>query len=76
MALSLPIPYRRSQPIKVGCDKNHRYSNHNNNIKCVSLTIKCIDFETIHYVINLDVILSFMIFSDFDSMLLSIYILV
>ena len=46
------------------------YSNHNSNIKCVDSTIKCIDVESFYCVINLDVISSFMIFSDFDSMFL------
>ena len=34
---------------------SHRYSSHNSNIKCVDSTIKCIGFESFHYVINLDV---------------------
>ena len=52
---------------------SNMYSIHNNNIKCLGSIIKCIGFELIHYVINLDVILSHMVFSDFDSMFLSIY---
>ena len=51
----------------------HRYYSHNNNIKYMGSTIKCIDFELIHYVINLDVVLSFMIFRDFDYIYLSMY---
>ena len=50
---------------------NHVYFNHNNNIKCIDSTIKYIVFESIHYVINLNVV-SF-VFSDFNSMLLSMY---
>ena len=50
---------------------SHRYSSHNNNIKCVDSTIKCIDFESILYTINLNVV-SFSVFSDFDSMLTSV----
>ena len=46
------------------------YSCHNNNIKYVGSIIKCIDFESIHYTINLDVVSFFMIFSDFDYMFL------
>ena len=49
------------------------YSSHNSNIKCVDSIIKCIGFESFHYVINLDVVSSFMIFNDFDSMFLSMY---
>ena len=45
----------------------------NSNIKCIDSTIKCIGFESFHYVINLDVISSFMVFSDFDYMFLSMY---
>ena len=40
------------------------YYNHNNNIKRVDSTIKCIGFESFHYAINLNVVSSFMIFSD------------
>ena len=50
---------------------NHTYSNHNNNIKYVNSIIKCIGFESIHYVINLDVVSFYMVFSNFDSMFLS-----
>ena len=44
------------------------HSNHNSNIKCLGSTIKYIDFELIHYGINLNVVSS-SVFSDFDSML-------
>ena len=44
------------------------YSSCNSNIKCVGLIIKCMNFESIHYTINLDAISSFMDFSDFDYM--------
>ena len=49
------------------------YYNHNSNIKCIDSTIKCIDFESFHYVISIDVVSSFMVFSDFDYTFLSIY---
>ena len=45
---------------------SQRYSSHNSNIICVDSIIKCIDFESFHYTINLDIVLSFMVFSDFD----------
>ena len=38
----------------------HTYFSHNNNIKCVDSTIKYIDFKSIHYAINIDVVSSFM----------------
>ena len=49
------------------------YYSHNSNIKCVGLTDKCIGFESIHYAINHDIVSSFIVFSDFDIMFLSIY---
>ena len=52
---------------------SYMYSSHNNNIKCVGLTIKHVGFESIHYAINLDIVSSFMVFNDFDSMFLSMY---
>ena len=52
---------------------SQRYSSHNSNIKCVDSTIKCIGFESFRYAINLDVVSSFMIFSGFDYMFLSMY---
>ena len=45
---------------------SHIYYSHNNNIKCVSLTIKCMDFELIHYNINMNIVSFFYIFNDFD----------
>ena len=50
------------------------YSNHNSNIKCVGLIIKCIGFKSIHYAINLNVVSSSIISSNFNSMLLSMYL--
>ena len=47
---------------------NHRYSCHNNNIKYVGSTIKCIGFESLHHAINLHIFSSYMVFSDYDSM--------
>ena len=45
------------------------YSSHDSNIKCVG-------FKLIHYVINLDVVSSSMVFSEFDFVFLSICILI
>ena len=45
------------------------YYSHNSNIKCVNSTIKYIGFESIHYIINLEHVSSFMIFCDLDYML-------
>ena len=52
---------------------SQRYSSHNINIKCVDSIIKYIGFESFHYAINLNVVLSFVVFSDFESMFLSMY---
>ena len=52
---------------------SHKYSSHNSNIKCVESTINYVDFQPIHYTINLDVISSFMIISEFDYMFLLMY---
>ena len=52
---------------------SQRYSSHNSNIKCVDLTIKCIGFESFHYAINLDVVSSFVVFSDFNYIFISMY---
>ena len=52
---------------------NHEYFSNDSNIKCVSSIIKFIDFESIQYVINLDVVSSSMVFNDFDFMFLSIF---
>ena len=52
---------------------NHMYYSYNNNIICVDSTITCIDFESFYYVINLDVISSYIVFNDLDSMFLSMY---
>ena len=49
------------------------YYSHNSNIKCVGSIIKCKGFEPIGYAINLDVVSSSMVFSDFDSMFLYLY---
>ena len=43
---------------------NHKYFSHNSNIKYLVLIIKYIGFESIRYAINVDVVSSFMIFSD------------
>ena len=45
---------------------SQKYSSHNSYIKCVYSTIKCISFELFHCVINLDVVLSFVVFNGFD----------
>ena len=52
---------------------SQRYSSHNSNILCVDSTIKCLGFESFYYVIKLDVVSSFVIFSNFDSMFVWIY---
>ena len=49
------------------------YSSHNSNIKCLGSTIKCIGFEPNHCAINLNIVSFFMVFSNFDSMFLSMY---
>ena len=49
------------------------YSSHNSNIKYINSTTKCIDFVLFYYVINLDVVSSFIVFSRFNSIFLSIY---
>ena len=51
---------------------SNRYYSHHINIKYVSLTIKCIDYESIDFA-NLDVVSSFMVFNDFNYMFLSMY---
>ena len=51
----------------------HILYSHNSNITYIGSTTKCIGFESIYYVVNLDVISSFMIFSDLDYMFLSMY---
>ena len=45
---------------------SHKYSNHNNNIKYIDSSIKCIGFKQIHYAINLNVVSSSTIFNKFD----------
>ena len=52
---------------------NYMYPNHNSNIKCVCSTIRCIDFKSIHYAINLNVVSFSMMFSYFYYMFLSMY---
>ena len=52
---------------------SQRYSSHNNNVKCVDSTIKCLGFESFYYVINLNVVSSFVIFSNFDYIFLLMY---
>ena len=49
------------------------YYSYYSNIKCIDLTIKCIDFKSFHYVINLNVVSSFVVFNNFDSIFLSMY---
>ena len=52
---------------------NYMYSSLDSNSKCVSSTIKYIGFEPIYYTINLNVVSSYMILSDFNLMFLSMY---
>ena len=47
------------------------YYNYNSNIKCIDSTIKYIGFESFYYVINLDVVSPFIVFSGFDFIFLS-----
>ena len=54
-------------------NRSHRYFSHKSNIKNIDSIIKYIGFESIHYVINLDVVSSFMIFNNFDYIFLSMY---
>ena len=49
------------------------YYSYNSNIKYLDLTIKYIDFESFYYVINLNVVLFFVVFSDFDYKFPSMY---
>ena len=65
--------YIKSLVINMLQNLNHRYSSHNNNIKYVASIIKCIDFELIYYVINLNVVSYSIVFSDFDSIFISMY---
>ena len=37
------------------------------------MVVKYVDFESIHYVINLDIVSSFRVFNEFDYVFLSIY---
>ena len=48
---------------------SHRYSNHYR-------IIKCADFKSIHYVINMDAMSFFKVFSEFDYVFLSNVLLV
>ena len=52
---------------------NYKDSNDNSSIKYVCSTIKWIGFEPIHYAVNIYVVSSSMIFSDFDFVFISIY---
>ena len=49
------------------------YSRYNSNFKFIGSAIKYIGFDSIHYVINLDIVSSFTVFSDGNSMFLSMY---
>ena len=51
------------------------YTSHNYNNKCLDSIIKYISFDPIHYIINLDDISLFTVFSNFDSMFPSIYLI-
>ena len=52
---------------------SHMYYNHNNNIKYIGSTIKCVGFEPIYYDINLNVVSSMLAFNDFDYIYVSMY---
>ena len=49
------------------------YSSRNSNIKYVGSTIKCIDFKSFYYTINLNIFSLFAGFKDFDYMFISMY---
>ena len=49
------------------------YSRYNSNFKFIGSAIKCIGFDSIYYIINLDIVSSFTVFSDCNSMFLSMY---
>ena len=63
----------KSMIISMMQNYNNWYSNHNNNIKYVDSTIKCIGFQLFDYTISLNVVSSFVVFSDFDYMFLLIH---
>ena len=63
----------KSMVISILQNLSHRYSNPNSNVKCVDSTIKCKGFELFHNAINMDVVSSVMISSDFGYMFISMY---
>ena len=74
-SLSSSINNKKSNQLSsVLQNSNHKYYNHNINIKCVDSIIKYKYFESIHYIINLNVVSSFIIFNDFDYTFLFIYL--
>ena len=52
---------------------NYRYYSYNTNIKYIGSTIKYLDFEQIHYAINLNVVSFSMVVSNFDFIVLLMY---
>ena len=52
---------------------SHMYYSHKCNIKYVKLIIKYIGFKTFYYAINFYDISSFIVFSNFDNIFISIY---
>ena len=52
---------------------NHRYSSYNTNIKYIGSTIKYLNFERIHYAINLNVVSFSMVVNNFDFIVLLMY---
>ena len=56
----------KSMVVNILQNWSHINYNHNSNIKCI-------DFKSIYYVINLNTVLSFMVFSNFDYLFQSMY---
>ena len=52
---------------------NKRYYSDNSNIKYENSIIKCIDFESFYYAINLNNVLFFVVFNKFDFIFLLMY---
>ena len=49
------------------------YFNHNSNIKCIGSIIKYIVFKSIYHTINLNIVSSFIVFSNFDFLFSLMY---
>ena len=75
MSKTYPINDKKSNQYLSICYKIKIISkaNHNSNIKYVGSIINYRSFESIHYIINLDIISSFIIFRDFNYIFLWMY---